>query len=112
MTSAILQYCVDHDSKGLEYLTENLYTMLGPVYTKSTKGSLIRTNGLRITVYDNKHRARRFEIIPSNDLREFNIYESNIGGIRTTADKPLGSLKADAFVTNNRIDHRKLINSA
>lgn len=112
MTSAIIQYCVDHDQKALEYLTENLYTSLGSVYTNANRGDLIRTSGLRITAYDNKHRTRRFEIIPNSDLSEFSIFESTAEGVRLSSEKAIGTIKGDSFITDMRVDHRKLIAAA
>ena len=112
MTSAIIQYCVDHNQKALEYLTENLYTSLGSVYTNANSGDLIRTSGLRITAYDNKHRTRRFEIIPNSDLSEFSIFESTAEGIRLSSEKAIGTIKGDSFITDMRVDHRKLIAAA
>lgn len=112
MTSAIIQYCVDHDSQALEYITENLYYQIGPKYTNSNNGELIRTGGFRITAYDDKLKSRRFEIIPDPKLTEFKIYDSGSNGIRLESEDAIGTISADSFITNERVDHRKLISAA
>ena len=116
LTTALLQYCVDHDSQALEYLTENMYIMLSDSYTRATNANVNRTQGLRITAYNKKHQARTFEIIPQDaGLSKFNIYRSELGGVRIKNQGFVAEIDGSNFLDgegiNKRINHRKFIQS-